>query len=102
MGCRYIDRVPNQTLFVRLQKIQAKVERRGRFGYRATETVCGGENPICHMGVSKNREPQNGWFIMENPIKMDDLGVPLFLNGPCRYIFAHMNSWLIFLWDLNM
>ena len=26
--------------------------------------------------------PQNGWFIMKNHIKIDDLGVPLFLETP--------------------
>ena len=33
-----------------------------------------------HLGVSKNRGGPPKWMvkIMENPIKMDDLGVPLF------------------------
>ena len=29
------------------------------------------------MGV-----PKNGWFIRENPVKMGDLGVPIFQETP--------------------
>ena len=38
--------------------------------------------PICfyYMGVSKNRGTPKWMVYKENPIKMDDLGVPLFLE----------------------
>ena len=41
-----------------------------------------------HMGVSKNRVfnlPKWMVYFMENPIKMDELGVPLFLETPILY-----------------
>ena len=42
------------------------------------QTKEGSPSHHLHMGVSKIGVPQNEWFAMENPIKMDDLGVPLF------------------------
>ena len=51
------------------------------------------------MGVSKNKGNPPKWMvkIMENPIKMDDLGVPLFLeisiySGQIRIIWVVLPS----------
>ncbi len=52
--------------------------------------------------------PQNGWFIREIPIKMDDLGVPLFLETPichesCRLyrVFGVLSACQVFIVTLG-
>ena len=35
-------------------------------------------NDAIHVRVSINGVPPNGWCLMENPIEVDDLGVPPF------------------------
>ncbi len=48
----------------------------------------------CTHRIHEIGVPQNGWFIIENPIKinMDDLGIPLFLETPIFAYIYHKNQ----------
>ena len=51
-----------------------------------------------HKGVSKNRGiPKWMVKIMENPIKLDDLGIPLFLETPICLLYIYTYQELLYI-----
>ena len=56
------------------QERAAEAERLRQHEVHATRVFDRGK----HMEVSLDGDTPNGWFIPQNPTKMDDLGVPSF------------------------
>ena len=65
------------------QHIPVQQSRFKRSGEQGEGMPWSGAKTAWHIWMfPKIGVPQNGWFVMENPIKVDDLGVALFLETP--------------------